>query len=106
MQQELFLRDAHYYYPALSKSGVTYEELLRLMDFLTSAGGSVEERIEVFKCLDRGGTGQIQSAEILNLLKKNLPQGEYEAYAQIVPLCYGPVFNYMEVLGGTAKKNK
>ena len=45
MQQEMFMRDAHYYYPSLAKTGISFEELLKLMDYLMSVGGSAEERI-------------------------------------------------------------
>ncbi len=53
--------------------------------------------MNVFKMFDKNGTGHIATAELMQILRKQLPAWEYERYAQIIST-YGPAINYIDIL--------
>lgn len=77
LNNELFMRDLNYYLPHLeSGKGVSFEELLRFLDLMVSRRKE-GEAMEAFKCFDRNGSGQINAADLLAVLKKQLSPKSY-----------------------------
>lgn len=52
--------------------------------------------MNVFKMFDRNGTGHIATAELLSVLRKELPSTQYEHYVQIIS-SHGPAINYIDM---------
>lgn len=75
---------------------LTYDEILRFLDYILTSNTNNLDHMEAFKSFDRNGTGQISSAELLGVLKKRLPPKDYETYVQLLTSSYGPLINYID----------
>jgi len=63
LNNDLFLRDLSYYFPKIEKGeSVTYPEMINFLDYILVTKKSENEKIEAAKCLDKNGTGQINTA--------------------------------------------
>jgi Ca2+-binding EF-hand superfamily protein len=70
LNNELFIRDLHYYFPQVEKGeGVSLNEIIKFLDYIVG-NKKLDESIEAFKCFDRNGSGQIHASDLLVVLKK------------------------------------
>jgi Ca2+-binding EF-hand superfamily protein len=80
---------------------LTFNDCLAFLDYILTDHFSNCETMNAFKMFDKNGTGHIATAELLGVLRKELPAGQYERYAQMIS-AYGPAINYIDIL---QKKN-
>ena len=83
--------------------GLSYAQIAKFLDYMLTHYTGDMDNMEAFKSFDRNGLGQVSSAELLGILKKKLPQKEYELYVQMLSNSYGPLINYIDFFKKTKK---
>jgi Ca2+-binding EF-hand superfamily protein len=51
--------------------------MIKFLDYILMTKKSSNEKIEAAKCLDKNGSGQINTGELLSVLKKRLKAKDY-----------------------------